>query len=297
MNTSSSDKPKWLEILINVDPVAQEAVCAYLFNHGCEGIAAEDIEGSSLKAYFALSKDMACLKENLRLFLQDLQEIFPEIPKPEFYVSAVAEQDWSAYWRRFFRPERVTQNLLTLPPWESPPHSHKGHVIRIDPGPAFGTGQHPTTRMCLLAIEKALPVAPWSMVDVGTGSGILAIYAAILGAHRVLGIDLDLEAIRWAERNLILNSVSESVELSTSPLQEWDEKFNVIAANLTLGTILGLLPCFSRSLNSNGLLILSGLLIEQVEEIETHLPSQDLKRSETLYMEEWACLIAEHKDG
>ena len=178
VNTSSPEKPKWLEILVNIDPVAHEAVCAYLFDQGCEGISAEDIDGSSLKAYFAISKNMESLRENLSLFLQNLQDIFPQISTPEFFVSTFDEEDWSAYWRRFFRPERVTKNLLTIPSWESPPQSHKGHIIRIDPGPAFGTGQHATTRMCLRAIEEIPVSETWTMLDVGTGSGILAIYSA-----------------------------------------------------------------------------------------------------------------------
>ena len=157
----------------------------------------------------------------------------------------IEDQDWSTSWRQFFRPQRITERLTVLPAWMPEPPSCGEWVIKMDPGPAFGTGQHPTTRLCLEAMERLSPQGPWTMLDVGTGSGILAIYGARLGAKRILALDTDPEALRWAERNMDLNALTGSIELSSLPLETQTGTFSLITANLTLETILELLPYLS----------------------------------------------------
>ena len=116
---------------------------------------------------------------------------------------------------------------MIVPAWEPMPDAVDGHVIRIDPGPAFGTGQHATTRMCLEAMEKIHFPKTWTMLDVGTGSGILATYGAQLGASKILAIDIDPEALRWAERNIQINDLSEFIDLSNTPLEQVKGTFSV----------------------------------------------------------------------
>ncbi len=118
-----------------------------------------------------------------------------------FELTKMENQDWQRNWRRFFRPVRISKKLLILPVWEElPPHAEETHIIRIDPGPAFGTGQHATTKMCLQAMEFFGSLESRTLLDVGTGSGILAIYGAQSGFGNIEAIDVDTEAVRWAEK-------------------------------------------------------------------------------------------------
>jgi len=205
--------------------------------------------------------------------------------------SRLENQDWSMTWRQFFRPQQITDGLTVVPAWTPPPSEFAGKVLRIDPGPAFGTGQHPTTRLCLAAMEGVSPSRSWTMLDVGTGSGILAIYGARLGARKIVGIDTDPEALQWAEKNIDLNGLTGSVALSSQPLDRQTGAFSLITANLTLETILGLLPDFPRLLERSGALILSGLLEEQVRRVQEELPNQGFHQTGLRSMEEWACLV------
>jgi ribosomal protein L11 methyltransferase len=211
---SNPKRPRWLEISIEIDPVAYEALSAFFFDLGCEGTISGDSPDRLFKAYFSFQKDLENMENRIEVFLQKLEDIFPEVRSPRLTVSKIEDQDWSRLWRRFFRPDRVTERLMIFPAWEPIPRDLKGHAIRIDPGLAFGTGQHATSRMCLEAMESVPLPGSWTMLDVGTGSGILAMYGAKLGASRVVALDVDPEAIRSAEKNIRLNDLSEAIELS-----------------------------------------------------------------------------------
>jgi ribosomal protein L11 methyltransferase len=291
VTASTPQHPGWLEISIDIHPVAHEALSAFLFDLGCEGIVSEDLRNRTLKAYWPRRTDQEELRMRIKAFLLDLGDIFPELGPFKLRFRHLKDQDWSRNWRRFFHPDRVTPNLLILPAWEPVPRDVEGRVVRIDPGLAFGTGQHPTTRMCLETMERLPLPRSWSMLDVGTGSGILAIYGARLGAHRIAAIDNDPEALRWAERNIALNDLSGSIALSSMPLEGWRDKFSLVAANLILGTIIELMPFFPPVLEARGWLILSGLLSEQVDRVVPLLAEQGLVKDRVLYQGEWACVI------
>lgn len=292
MSLSSSKHDGWLEIAIDIHPVAHEALSAFLFDLGCQGLVSEDFTGHTLKAYWPFRENSENLRNRINGFLTELEGIFPEAHSSNLRLCNLQDRDWGHSWRRFFHPDRVTPNLTIFPAWEPIPKATKGEVIRIDPGPAFGTGQHPTTRMCLRAMEKAPLPGPWSMLDVGTGSGILALYGARLRASRILAIDTDTEALRWARRNLSLNVQSGVIELASGLLEALDERFDLTVANLILGTIVDLLPYFPSVMKQAGMLILSGILREQVTRVETLLPQHGLKTVEVLYEKEWACIMA-----
>jgi ribosomal protein L11 methyltransferase len=222
--------------------------------------------------------------------LHDLKDIFPDTGDHSLKLDRLEQQDWDTGWRKFFKPDRVSGRLLILPVWDETPIT-AGHIIRIDPGPAFGTGHHPTTRMCLMALEEAALSGQWNMLDVGTGSGILAIYGAKLGASEIAAIDNDPEAVRWAERNIEINETPVPIRLSITPIEDINRQYDLVTANLILGTILELFDELTRVLAPNGLLILSGILREQVEDIEKKILENGLKTDRVLYMEEWACMI------
>lgn len=289
---SSPKRTGWLEIAIDIHPSAHEALSAFLFDLGCQGLVSEDFTEHTLKAYWPFREDSENLRNRINGFLMELGDIFPEALSFKLRICNLQDRDWGHSWRRFFHPDRVTPNLTIFPAWEPIPKSAEGEILRIDPGPAFGTGQHPTTRMCLRAMEKDPLTGPWSMLDVGTGSGILALYGALLRASRILAIDTDPEALRWARRNLSLNGQPEVIELSSETLETLGESFDLTVANLILGTIVDLLPCFPSVMKQTGILILSGILREQVARVEGLLPQHGLKTVEVLYEKEWACIRA-----
>ncbi len=277
---------------MDIDPVAHEALSAFLFELGCEGTVSGDSPDRSFKAYFSIQRDLEDIKNRLGVFLQKLEDIFPEARSHRLEVRKIEDQDWSRLWRRFFRPDLVTERLMICPAWEPIPPDQEGHVIRIDPGLAFGTGQHPTTRMCLEAMESVPLPRSWTMLDVGTGSGILAMYGAKLGAKRVVALDVDPEAIRSAEKNIRLNNLSGAIESSSIPLEQWKAPFSLLTANLTRGLILELFSHFSRVLDPGGWLILSGLLTEQTGDVRDCFPKYGFSEYKALQQAGWTCLIA-----
>ena len=289
--TSNNEHSGWLEISIDIHPIAHESVSAFLFDLGCSGVVSEDFQGSPLKSYLTFPENLDGIRNRISVFLGSLKEIFPKIPSPELTLTKIEDQDWNVNWRRFFHADRVTPRLMFVPSWEPVPDVTGGHVIRIDPGPAFGTGQHPTTRMCLEAMEKIPKAELRAMLDVGTGSGILSAYGAKLGASKILAIDKDPEAIRWAERNIELNSLSRTVELSATPLEQVKGKFSVLTANLILREILEMLPHFHRLLEPEGYLIVSGILMDQVEKVKNALREYQFGDPEILFKNEWVCII------
>lgn len=281
---------KWLELAIYVHPVAHDSLSVYLFDLGCTGVYIEDIKGNPLKAYLPANRDSKQLRGRITLFVEQLASFFPEVRSPRLRFSILENQNWESNWRQFFYPQSISSELLIIPSWESPPASYK-HTIRIDPGPAFGTGQHPTTRMCLRAMEKVdLPVK-WTMLDVGTGSGILSVYGRMQGASKVLAMDIDPEAISWAAHNIAINNLSRNIILSTDPLSQIRETFSLITANLVLTDIIDLLGHFHRLLDVNGWVILSGLLKDQLSEIDDAVFSFGFTKRMTGYLDEWACVI------
>jgi ribosomal protein L11 methyltransferase len=287
---STNEHPGWIEISININPIAHEALSSFLFDIGCEGVVSESFNDPTLRAYLQFREDIEETRNRIELFLYDLKDILPETGDYSLKLERLEQQDWDTGWRRFFKPDRISENLLILPVWEDMP-STTGHVIRIDPGPAFGTGHHPTTRMCLMAMEEADLPDQWGMLDVGTGSGILAIYGSKLGAGEVAAIDNDPEAVRWAERNIEINDIPVPVELSVTPIEEICKQYGIVTANLILGTILELFDQLARVVAPNGLLILSGILREQVADVEKKILEKGLKTERVKHMEEWACII------
>lgn len=286
-----TDHPGWMEITVKADPSIREAISAYLMDMGCDGVVSEDFDEGAMKAYLPLENSPEEVKTQLDAFLSSLTELFPDIQVPASDIKAIANQDWGTSWRSFFYLEKITDNLMILPAWEAMPEPVKCHVIRIDPGTAFGTGKHETTRMCLQAIEENVPEKPWTMLDVGTGSGILSVYGAMLGASEITAIDIDPEAVNWAEKNIALNDIPVKIDLSTTPLDEINGEYDIVAANLIKNTILELTPLFPDVLAPDGLIIFSGILIEQADIILEDISRYGFMKTGQMTMGEWACLL------
>lgn len=278
-------------MIIHVHPAAHEGLFSFLFDLGCEGIVTESFGDSCIKTCLPKNINPEDFRVKIEKYIQNVKEIFPDVENYWVSFNRIKDQDWSLTWRKFFRPEFVTEKLLIVPAWEPMTKEPGYNIIRIDPGPAFGTGQHPTTRMCLSAMEGIDLPGEFTLLDVGTGSGILAMYGAILGASKIMAIDIDPEAVRWGRYNIELNSLSEIIKISTTPIETIEETFSVVLGNLILGTILELNGYLSRVIAQGGYLIVSGILKEQVEKVEIRFNRLGFNREEVLFEDEWACVI------
>jgi ribosomal protein L11 methyltransferase len=183
---------------------------------------------------------------------------------------------------------------LIVPSWEEPQPQPSDIVLRLDPGMAFGTGGHETTRLCLELLEQIMDNMPTllspSVLDLGTGSGILAMAAVQLGAGRVCAVDIDPLAVEVAQENLAINGLADQVECSTTPLESLDGCFDVILANILAEELVRLAPFLNERLSAGGSLVLSGILVEKEELVRSGFSFQPLKYLETLIEGEWVAL-------
>jgi len=283
----------FLEIAVTIHPVAHEALSAFFFDLGCPGVVSESFHDRVFRSYLPSSADSKELRTRIRTFVNSLERIFPETWSATVSFDLLENRDWTTLWREYYRPLRISEKLTVFPAWETVPAIQEGLVIRIDPGPAFGTGEHATTGMCLKAIETLAPDGDWSMLDVGTGSGILAMYGAMLGAATVTALDNDPEALRWAERNITLNGLLSKIQLSAERLQDIRGRFALVAANLTLGTILEMMPYLCAALEPRGRLILSGMLTEHSQTVTDALSRAGFQGVQACQEEEWLCITAQ----
>lgn len=210
--------------------------------------------------------------------------------------SDMNEQDWAQTWKTYFQPEKITANIVVKPTWREYIRKHDEIVLEIDPGMAFGTGTHPTTSMCISMIEKYLK-RNGTFLDIGTGSGILMIAAAKLGAIKVWGTDNDNVAVDTAYKNLIQNRISESsIKILVADLADQiTEQFDLVTANLTTKTILILLENVKRVLIQGGIFVCSGILETDKDEVLKKMKDLGFELIEILVKEEWVSIACHSK--
>jgi len=215
-----------------------------------------------VKGYLPPGAGSVRVRRSLRLALR-----FAPLECPPRWRRArrLPEERWRDSWKRYFRPRRIGRRLLVRPSWATYRARAGDTVIEIDPGMAFGTGQHPTTTMCLRALEEHLRRGD-EVLDLGTGSGILAVAAAKLGARRVLALDIDPQAVKAARENAAANGVGDVVEVREGTLPESmaGERFDLIVANISGLTLERLAASLAGTLRDGGALIVSGFLEDAV---------------------------------
>jgi ribosomal protein L11 methyltransferase len=291
----------WYALDVDIEPIAldssiserprfgaREAVEYALMEAGALGTETIDDEDQILTvtAYFENAPDRERVREELLAALQIYG--LPSSAVRDMDVREVENRDWLEEWKKNWQPVEVGRFLIA-PPWSEIEHIHDRVVIRIEPGMAFGTGTHETTRLCLSAIEKYF--GGGSFLDVGTGTGILAIAAAkLFSGARIEACDTDVEAIAIARENAAANNVSERIEFRAGSVDQSTASFDLVCANLTAGVILALLP---ELLNVTcGRLILSGILNEQIEAVTARLREYGVPENwEIMQDGEWVALI------
>jgi ribosomal protein L11 methyltransferase len=204
----------------------------------------------------------------------------------------VDEQNWAESWKSYFHAQKIGNRIVIKPTWRSYEAADRDIVIEIDPGMAFGTGTHPTTRLCVQMLENHL-IPGSSFLDVGTGSGILMIAAAKLGAVRLCGTDSDEVAVSVARRNLLLNHIGEDrfALFNANLVDGVSQRFDAVAANILSEVILKLLDHVPRVLTENGVFIASGIIEENLEPVIRRMKQMNFHIDQTASAEGWAVVV------
>jgi len=283
---------RWKVLSLLVPKEYSEAISNFVIERGATGVeeVEEDSNRQRLRTYFLQNGREKGILQALHRYLESLKSIDPRLSPVQIEMTSLPEEDWSENWKRFFKPLRVGRRLLIKPPWARVRLKKDEILIEITPGMAFGTGTHATTRLCMEALEKRIKSEAQSVLDVGTGSGILAIAAARLGAREVWGVDVDPVAVEIAGKNIKQNRVSEKVRIREGRIGNIRKKFDIIVANLDFKNLWRMRNSLANHLKKKGILILSGILKEEEEKILQRYSEKGLLRwIETEQEDEWAC--------
>lgn len=250
------------------------------------------VEGEWITAYCQRPREAQRCRKALVGYFRALRELDPQLPDLEVVEETLAEEDWAEAWRRFFKPRLIGRSIVIKPSWEQYTQSAGQLLIELDPGRAFGTGGHPSTALCIEVLEDLLgKVLGASVLDVGTGSGILGIVAAKLGAARVVGVDLDPEALQIAAANAAANRVADIMSVSDTPVGEVEERFQVVVANLTSEVLTSMAAHLSACVGPEGWLLISGILEDQVEQVTERYLCRGFREVETRSQGEWCAVL------
>lgn len=305
---TTNENKSWTKLTVKVDRKFEELVSACLINAGAQGVEIEDTAdyltaGRNLGEFFPEEIEQTSdiklsayypgeeLTENF--FSQFRSNLTAQISVDfEIGTKQLEESDWENGWKQYFKPVRISKSLTIVPSWtDYEKETDSELLIQMDPGMAFGTGTHPTTRLSLYALEQTLRDKE-AVLDVGTGSGVLAIAASLLGAEKVYAYDLDEIAVRVARENVALNPQIKNIEVSTSDLlSNITQEADVIVANILADILLHLLDDAYRLLKDGGYLILSGIIEGKKEEVLRESLKSGFTLELSMQQGEWQCLI------
>ena len=299
---------RWLEIRLAVPDEAVELVAQMLMEIGCNGVtaaetqldtfvapAAETLANDPLiKAYFAYPDKLDGLLGNIQGKLTELSAIDPAFATALLESRELADHDWASDWQQHFPPFRVGKRLVIHPSWIDWQASGDEVALTLDPGQAFGTGTHATTSLCLDALAEHFACAqpPETILDVGTGSGILAMAGAALGARQVLANDIDQDACRIARDNISHNRLDHIVAVTDVVLEDIPGTYDLVLANILAAENLRLADLLVARLKPEvGRLVLSGILIEQEQTVIEGFARHPLTLLATNHRDEWTCIV------
>jgi ribosomal protein L11 methyltransferase len=280
----------WFALDIMLEASAREAVAYALSEAGALGTE-ETVEADAdglvrVSAYFGESPDRERVRAALFVALRIYE--LPSSSVREMRAREVEARDWLGEWKKSWQPVRIGSRFVVAPPWSEIENETDRIVIHIEPGMAFGTGTHETTRLCLEALEKYFDGA--SFLDVGTGTGILSIAAAKLNpAARVEACDTDADAVSIARENARLNGVGARIAFRVGTINDETASADLVCANLTADVILPLLPALTSA--TCGRLVLSGILDTQADAVRSALRALGIRDCETRAAGEWVAII------
>jgi ribosomal protein L11 methyltransferase len=283
------DEPRYPEVHVDVPLDQADEASALLFDLGASGVEQRD-DVTMAKGPRAGMATLVASFADRPLAEAAAREIDPAwSPR----VSEIVGDAWRDEWKKHFAPFRLTERITVRPPWEAyEPRAPSEIVLELEPGRAFGTGLHATTALVAKALEALGPrLSNVDVLDVGTGSGILALVAVALGAARARAIDVDPEAIAVTVENARRNGYERSIEASATPLDEVRGEFDVVVANIEARVLVDLSAALGARVRSNGVLILSGILSGQESDVTRAFGSFRLQ--EAPHENEWVALILE----
>lgn len=307
----------WKEIIIHTTNEAMEPVSNILNDEGANGVVIEDpadltkekqskfgeiyeldprkypSSGIIIKAYFSDDNNWENKRNIIQENITNLVKHGIDIGCNKVTVRKVYEKDWENEWKKYFKPSKVTDTFVIVPSWENyTKNDHNEKIITIDPGMAFGTGTHPTTILSLQALEKTMQNGD-TVLDVGTGSGILSIASVLLGADHVYAFDLDEVAVNSTLININMNNCDKKITVKQSDLLKGvNQKANIIVSNILADILLLLVDDAWNNLQDGGYFITSGIIESKRQMVVDKLEMKGFKILETNRHENWVSIIA-----
>tara|TARA_A100001037_G_scaffold255638_1_gene241362 strand:+ start:2884 stop:3786 length:903 start_codon:yes stop_codon:yes gene_type:complete len=294
----------WVELSVEAPPEFVEPLTHIFYRYGQGGVSVESPaeynpdegelppvpEKVLIRSFIPADKLSAEIKANIEVGVRLVNHL---CPIGDLQEREVSEEDWESNWKEFFHPIRVGRTMLICPTWRD--HDMDGKsVIYLDPGMAFGTGHHPTTRMCMELLEEVVHVGD-KVLDLGCGSGILSITAAKLGAANCIGIEVDPNAVKVAVENCLVNDVSEVTSIYTGTLPHHDAPpghFDIVAANISAKVIMELIVPLTEILTREGKMVLSGILQDSLADLRDSLNTVKVNVDQVLKDGDWVAVLA-----
>lgn len=272
----------WAQITVTTTLEASEAVANFLIEMDACGVEHKDVSNTrtSLIAYYPFDDLVNTRIEKLRNFLSKLPKWGIQAYPSKIDLQRIKSEKWTEAWKTEIQPQRIGNNLLIVPTWHKISPDDTSIQIRIDPGMAFGTGYHPTTRLSLEMLEQTIK-PNHQIADIGTGSGILAIAAVLLGAKHVDAIEIDETAIPVAENNFRINGVEECVVLLQGDgIKSLNDNYDIIVGNILTKAVIPIIPYCPSRLKPNGHIIFSGILETELDDVKEVLIENGLECDE-----------------
>jgi len=305
---------KWLEISVKTYSNAVDAVSEILTRFGANGVSIEDksnikkdieeinwdyvddnlivYDGTAcVRAYYQENIDKDETSTNIDEALREAGK-YLEIGEYSIETNYVDDQDWQNEWKKYYKPIKIGRNILVKPSWEDAEIKDGEIIVELDPGMAFGTGNHESTRMCMEFIEKYIRNGN-KLLDIGCGSGILSILGAKLGCSKILSIDIDPVAIKTSLENFKINKVENIAFAQKAMIEDLTvEKYDAVVANIVADVIINISPKVVKFLNQNGLFIVSGVIKDRKDQVINTITQNGFEIIEISNMGEWVAIAS-----
>lgn len=309
----------WIEVRVITKSEALEPISGIFYGLDCKGVAIEDPndilereqgpltwdfadinvlehkgEVAVVKAYFSEEHNIEEVLNYVKEKIEELKSIGLDLGLAKVESEKMFEEDWANNWKKYYKPTKISESIVVKPIWEEYDAKENELVLELDPGMAFGTGTHETTRMCIQSLEKYVEKDS-TVFDVGCGSGILAIAAAKLGAKKAVGVDLDPVAVESAKENVEYNKLDNIEILYGNLVDVIEGKADIVVANIIAEVICILTEDVKRVLKTDGYFITSGIIHDRVDMVTSKLEETGFEVIEINKDGEWNCIVAKAK--